>query len=104
MDGNKSLKEAQKVSFDAVVGAQTTKEARDDRAFYLVALMAAIVTTLAFIPVGALVAILAFGAFDVPLHSLLTFGGQIHIVAGLALWWGIAYLPALLYAAICVRT
>ena len=39
--------------------------------------MAAIVTTLAYIPVGALVALLAFGAFDVPLHSLLTFGGQI---------------------------
>jgi hypothetical protein len=70
---------------------------------YTVALMAAIVTTLAYLPVGALVAILAFGAFDVPLHSLLTFGGQIHIVAGLVLWWGIAYLPALLYAAVCVR-
>ena len=83
---------------------QATKEARDDRAFYLVALMAAIVTTLAYIPVGALVALLAFGAFDVPLHSLLTFGGQIHIVVGLALWWGIAYLPALLYAAACMRT
>ena len=79
---------------------QTTKEARDDRAFYLVALMAAIVATLACVPVGALVAMLAFGAFDVPLYSLLTFGGQIHIVAGLALWWGIAYLPALLYAAV----
>jgi hypothetical protein len=83
---------------------QAPKEARDDRAFYLVALMAAIVTTLAYVPVGALVALLAFGAFDVPLHSLLTFGGQIHIVAGLALWWGIAYLPALLYAAACMRT
>jgi hypothetical protein len=95
---------------------QTAKEARDDRAFYLavqkttmvtaytVALMAAIVTTLAYVPLGALVAILAFGTFDVPLHSLLTFGGQIHIVAGLVLWWGIAYLPALLYAAVCVRT
>jgi hypothetical protein len=82
---------------------QATKEARDDRAFYLVALMAAIVTTLGYIPVGALVAILAFGAFDVPLHSLLTFGGQIHIVPGLALWWGIAYLPALLYATVCMR-
>ena len=83
---------------------QSSKEARDDRAFYLVALMAAIVTTLAYIPVGALVAILAFGAFDVPLHSLLTFGGQIHIAAGLALCWGIVYLPALLYAAVCMRT
>ena len=83
--------------------AQPTKEARDDRAFYLVALMAAIVTTLAYLPVGALVALLAFGAFDVPLRSLLSFGGQIHIVAGLALWWGIAYLPALLYAAVCAR-
>ena len=82
---------------------QATEEARDDRAFYLVPLMAAIVATLAYIPVGALVAILAFGAFDVPLHSLLTLGGQIHIVAGLALWWGMIYLPALLYAAVCVR-
>jgi hypothetical protein len=42
---------------------------------YTVALMAVIVTTLAYVPLGALVAILAFGAFDVPLHSLLTFGG-----------------------------
>ena len=66
----------------------------------MVAVMAAIVTTLAYLPVGALVAIFAFGAFDVPLHSLLTFGGRIYIVAGLALWWGIAYLPALLYAAV----
>lgn len=65
--------------------------------------MAAIVTTLGYIPVGALVAIPAFGAFDVPLHSLLTFGGQIHIAPGLALWWGIAYLPALLYATVCMR-
>jgi hypothetical protein len=95
---------------------QATKEARDDRAFSLevpktamltaqaVAVMAAIVATLAYIPLGALVAIVAFGAFDVPLHSLLTLGGQIHIVAGLALWWGIVYLPALLYAALCART
>jgi hypothetical protein len=82
---------------------QATKEARDDRAFHLVALMAAIVTTLAYIPVGALVAIVAFAAFDVPLYSLLTFGGHIHIVDGLALCWGIAYLPALLYAAVCMR-
>jgi hypothetical protein len=92
---------------------QTSKEARDDRAFfsavpkatvvkaYEVALMAAIVTTLVYVPVGALVAVLAFGAFDVPLHSLLSFGGHIHIVAGLALWWGIAFLPASVYAAVC---
>jgi len=95
--------------------AQATKEARDDRAFYLAvpetrmvtasetAVMAAIVATLAYLPVGALVAIVAFGAFDVPLDSLLTFGGRIHIVAGLALWWGIVYLPSLVYAAVCAR-
>jgi len=67
------------------------------------AVMAAIVATLAYLPVGALVAIVAFGAFDVPLDSLLTFGGRIHIVAGLALWWGIVYLPSLVYAAVCAR-
>lgn len=66
-------------------------------------LMAAIVATLAYIPVGALVAIVAFGAFDISLHSLLTFGGQIHAVAGLAAWWAILYLPALLYSAACAR-
>ena len=66
--------------------------------------MAAIVATLAYLPIGALVAIVAFGAFDVPLRSLLTLGGHIHIVPGLALWWGIVYLPALLYAAVCMRT
>jgi hypothetical protein len=94
----------------------TTEEARDDRAFfrlspkatvvkaYEVALMAAIVTTLVYIPVGALVAVLAFAAFDVPLYSLLSFGGHIHIVAGLALWWGISFLPALVYAAVCVMS
>lgn len=83
---------------------QAANEARDDRAFYLVVVMAAIVATLAYVPVGALVALVAFGAFDVPLHSLLTFGGQIPVVAGLALWWGVVYLPALLYAAVCVWT
>jgi Na+-driven multidrug efflux pump len=65
--------------------------------------MAAIVATLAYIPVGALVAIVAFAAFDVPLHSLLTLGGEIHALAGLALWWVIVYLPALLYSAVCAR-
>ena len=66
--------------------------------------MAAIVATLAYMPVGALVALLAFWAFDVPLHSLLTLGGQLHVAAGLVIWWGILYLPALLYAAVCMRT
>ena len=66
--------------------------------------MAALVTTLAYIPVGALVAMLAYGAFDVPLHSLLTLGGQIHLVAGLALWWSIAFLPSAVYAAVFVVT
>ena len=83
---------------------QATKEARDNRAFYLVPLMAAIVTTLAYIPVGALVALLAYVAFDVPLHSLLTLGGQIHVVAGLALWWGIAFVPSAVYATVFVVT
>jgi hypothetical protein len=88
---------------------QAAKEARVDRAFYFVVpgttlvLMAAIVATLAYIPIGAFVAIVAFGAFDVPLHSLLTFGGQIHAAAGLVAWWVIVYLPALLYSAVCAR-
>jgi hypothetical protein len=68
------------------------------------AVMAAIVTTLVYIPVGALMAILAFAALDVPLYSLLTFGGHIHLAPGLALWWGIGFLPALVYAIACLMT
>ena len=64
--------------------------------------MAAIVTTLAYVPMGALVAMLAFALFGVALDSLLTLGGHIHVIAGLALWWLSLFLPASVYAALCM--
>lgn len=61
--------------------------------------MAAIVTTALFVPVGALAALLAFGLFGVSLRALVTFGGWLPAVPGLAAWWLILFLPALIYAA-----
>lgn len=63
--------------------------------------MAAIVTTALFVPVGAIVALLASGLFRVSFHALVTFGGGLPAVAGLAAWWLILFVPALVYAA-CV--
>lgn len=60
--------------------------------------MAAIVATLLCLPIGALVALLAFLAFDVPLLGFLTFGGALNVFAGLLAWWMVAFLAALLYA------
>jgi hypothetical protein len=90
----------------------TSEEARDDRAFFLdrpkwtalaayAASMAAIVATLAYLPVAGVVAILTFG-FDVPLHNLLTFRGHVPVPLGLALWWVIAFVPAFAYSAALV--
>ena len=64
--------------------------------------MGTIVTTLLYLPLGVLAATLAFAAFDVPLHSLVTFGGSMNMLAGLALWWAIAFVPAVVYTAVCV--
>ena len=60
--------------------------------------MAAIVTTALYVPVGALIAA-GFLALGKPLASLVTFGGFLPEVGGLAAWWGILFLPALVYSA-----
>ncbi len=61
--------------------------------------MAAIVTTALFVPVGAIVALAAVGLFGVSLRALVTFGGWLPAVPGLAAWWLILFVPALVYAA-----
>ena len=60
--------------------------------------MAAIVTTALYVPVGALVA-LASALLGVPLHTLVTFAGRLGAVEGVIAWWAIFYVPALVYAA-----
>lgn len=60
--------------------------------------MAAIVTTALFVPVGALIVLIAFGLFGVSLQAVVTFGGWLSVIPGLAAWWLILLIPALAYA------
>ncbi len=60
--------------------------------------MAAIVTTALYVPVGALIA-LPFLAAGVSLGSVVTFGGLLPAPGGLAAWWAILFVPALVYSA-----
>jgi len=60
-------------------------------------MMAAIVTTLLFVPVAALLAGLLF-LFGISPHALLTFGGALNTVQGLLVWWTLGFLPAAAYA------
>ena len=61
--------------------------------------MAAIVTTALFVPLGALLALLAFAIFGISLPAFVTFGAFFNPVVGLAAWWAIFFVPALAYAA-----
>jgi hypothetical protein len=66
--------------------------------------MAAIVATLLCIPLAALLALLSLGLLDIPLQSFLTFGGRANAFVGVLLWWAIAFVPALAYAAFAMPT
>lgn len=63
-----------------------------------VAVMAAIVATLAYLPLGVLLA-LTLRLFGIPLDALLTFGGALNAVLGLLAWWLFAFAGACAYAA-----
>ena len=60
--------------------------------------MAAIVTTALYVPLGVLIA-LPFLAAGVSLESVVTFGGLLSAAGGLAALWGILFVPALVYSA-----
>jgi hypothetical protein len=60
--------------------------------------MAAIVTTLLWLPLGAMLAGVLF-VFGTSLHAFVTFGGAIGGVAGVVTWWLVGFVPALGYAA-----
>lgn len=62
-------------------------------------LMAAIVASALFVPVAALLWLLALALFGVSLHGFVTFGGALGTAEGVAAWWAILLVPALVYAA-----
>ena len=61
-------------------------------------MMAAIVTTMLFLPAGALLAALFF-LFGISLHAFATFNGALNAYQGVAAWWIIAFLPTAAYSA-----
>jgi hypothetical protein len=61
--------------------------------------MAAIVTSALYLPVGALLALLSFALFGVSLRAFVTFGGMFAPFHGVLAWWALFFLPALVYAA-----
>ena len=63
--------------------------------------MAAIVTSALFVPVGALLIWLCFAFFGVSLRALVTFGSLLTALEGVLAWWALLFLPAIVYAA-CV--
>ena len=60
-------------------------------------MMAAIVTTMLFLPAAALLAGLLF-LVDVSVHEVLTFGGALNAGEGLLAWWTLCFVPAAAYA------
>ena len=67
-----------------------------------VMLMAAIVTSLLWLPVGASLALLCFALLGISFRAFLTFGDTFNGFQGLLVWWLLGFVPALAYAA-CVR-
>lgn len=68
------------------------------KALSQMAVMAAIVATLACIPVGAALAFVLH-QLGVPLEGVLTLGGAVHASVGLVLWWLVVFAAACGYAA-----
>ena len=60
-------------------------------------MMAAIVTTMLFLPAAVLLAGLLF-LVDVSLPAFATFNGVLNAYLGVAAWWIIAFLPTAAYS------
>ena len=63
-----------------------------------VAVMAAIVATLAYWPLGIAIALL-LALFGVSIDAVATFGGRFNTFFGLFAWWLITFAGACIYAA-----
>ena len=68
------------------------------RSIRQMAVMAAIVTTMLCVPVGALLALLSVALLGISVHSFVTFGERLNAVGGLFVWWALAFVPAFGYA------
>ena len=64
-----------------------------------VMVMAAIVATLMYLPVVAILALSAFAVLGISFDAFLTFGRALSGFQGLLVWWTLALLAALPYAA-----
>ena len=62
--------------------------------------MACIVATLGLLPVGGLLALVAFLVFDVSLQGFVTFGGAMNAPLGVVAWWMLVLIPSSVYAII----
>ena len=63
---------------------------------------AIVVTLLAYIPLGAAMAVLsAFGILEESIRSLLTFGNRLQMGISLALWLLIGFAGSIVYAVWC---
>jgi len=62
------------------------------------ALMAALVATLFYFPIGLALA-LGFRLLAFPFAAFLSFGGALNLLVGLAVWWLLFFAGALVYAA-----
>jgi hypothetical protein len=61
--------------------------------------MAAIVDSLLWAPIAALVWLFCYIAVGTSFQDFLTFGGEVNTFAGVALLWAVGFLPALAYSA-----
>jgi hypothetical protein len=64
------------------------------------AMLAAVVATLLYVPAAALLALLCFTVWDTSLHSFITFADTFRPFAGLLAWWVVGFIPAFAYAAL----
>ena len=62
------------------------------------ALMAAVVATMAYFPLG-LALVFLFRIAGVGFETLITFGGRFGVLAGLIAWWLLVFTGAVVYAA-----
>ena len=61
-------------------------------------IMAAIVAMLVYWPAGLLLAV-ALSFSDIPFDAVLTLGGRVHFLVGMAAWWLGFFAAALIYSA-----
>jgi hypothetical protein len=67
------------------------------------AVMAAIVTSLMYLPVGGLLALAAYALLGVSFQAFVTFADLFNLFVGLLMWWILGFVPALAYAALLPR-